>query len=400
MNSNIQIVECKTRNERRKFLQFSWELHRNDSYWVPPLLWEREEFIDPEKNPFYQHAEIAFFVARRSRKTIGTIAAIMDHEYNRVHHECMGYFGFFECVKDVIVAHALLDTAADWCKKRGATAIRGPANFSANDDIGLLIDGFNDSPRILMPYNPSYYREIIEEYGFVKVMDLFAYKWDIDNTIQDLPTGFPPKLASLQKKIQYNKDILIRKVSLLHFDEEVIRLARVYNEALRENWGFVPLTDSEARFLGKRFRTFIDPDLFWIAEHKGEPIGIALCVPDINEPLKLAKPQPISGIFSTAWLILKLFWYWKILHKVTWFHGAVMGVLKEWQGHGIAISLYSEPLRAAARKGYKHVDLSWVLETNTKMNRDILNMGGQKYKTYRIYQKHLNSTDDSNRLSQ
>jgi len=389
MAARIDIQECATPADRLKFIQFWWVPYRGNPYWVPPLVKEREEFLDPEHSVFHHHADVALFIARRDGEAVGTIAAIINHRHNEFHEENIGFFGFFECIQDYTVAEALLTTACDWCKARGVTAIRGPANLSSNEEYGLLVDGFDDAPRVLMVYNPPYYKDYIEKFGFEKAMDLYAYQWDVKAITGGQVDGMPPKLIRVVEKTRKRYGYSIRKVDVKHFNEEVARLKHVYNSAWERNWGFVPMTDAEFDHLATGFEQFVDPDYIYVAEKDDQVIGFSIALPDMNQPLRLAYPSPSPDPLSVNWATAKLLWHWKIRPKITWVRLAVMGVLEEWRAHGIAAQFYYETAKAAMLKGIKYGELSWILENNLMMNRDIQSMGGEVYKTYRIYQKSL-----------
>ncbi len=389
MASQIDIQECASAADRLRFIQFWWVPYRDNSYWVPPLVNERQEFLDPARSVFHHHAEVALFAAKRGSEVVGTIAALINHRHNEFHAENIGFFGFFECIQEYAVAEALLATACEWCASHGATAIRGPANFSSNEEYGLLVDGFDDAPRVLMPYNLPYYKDYIEKFGFEKAMDLYAYMWDVEAIAGGRVEGMSPKLLRVVEKTRQRYNITLRRIDIKRLTEEVLRLKNVYNSAWEKNWGFVPMTDEEFEHLAAGFKQFIDPDLFWIAEKDDQIIGVSINLPDMNQPLRLAYPTPSTNPLAVNWAMAKLFWHWKARPKLTWMRGAVMGVLEEWRAHGIAAQFYYETAKLAIPKGYKYFELSWILENNLMMNRDIQRMGGRVYKTYRIYEKAL-----------
>lgn len=388
MSNRIDIIECKTPADRLRFIQFWWVPYRGNPYWVPPLVNERQEFLDPARSAFYQHADVALFIAQRNGQPVGTIAAIINHRHNEFHNEKMGFFGFFECINDYGVAQALFETACDWCKARGATDIRGPANFSSNEEYGLLVDGYDDAPRVMMTYNPPYYKDLIEKFGFEKAMDLYAYRLDVD-LYGGSVNGMPPKLLRVVERTRKRSGIVIRKVDMKRYDQEVALVKRVYNSAWEKNWGFVPMTDAEFDHLAKGLKAFLDPDIVLIAEKDGEFVGFSLSLPDICQPLLAAYPSPRAGWLAENWTMLKLLWHWKVRPKITWLRVIAMGVVEQWRAHGVAAQFYYETARAAMPKGYKHAEMSWILENNLMMNRDIQALGGTVYKTYRIYQKSL-----------
>ncbi len=376
----LTIHECRTPAERRAFVTFPWRVYRGDPYWVPPLISERMIFFDPQRNPFYQHAEVALFIARRDGEPVGTIAALINHQHNTFHDERVGFFGAFEVLPDREAAHALLSAARDWVRARGMTALRGPATFSTNEECGLLIEGFQDSPRILMPYNPPYYRDFIEGFGFQKAMDLYAYELTVE------VFDWPEKLVRVVEKLKNRARFRVRRADIRRFREELDRIKKVYNSAWERNWGFVPLTDAEIEHMAAQLIHFVDPDLVFIAEVDEEPIGFSLTLPDMNQALRKAYPRP--GI-PEWWTLLKLLYYWKVRRVVNTIRVFAMGVVEGWRSQGVSALFYYETAKAALPKGYRRAEMSWVLENNLMMNRDIQAMGGRIYKIYRIYELPL-----------
>jgi len=387
MPSPIQIQECKTAAERLKFIQFWWEPYKGNPYWVPPLVNERQEFLDPARNPYFEHGRAAYFLATRGGEPAGTISAHVNDMHNKFHEENIGFFGFFECVNDYGVAEALFQAASDWCKSQGVTAIRGPASFSSNDDgYGCLIEGFDDPPRIYMPYNPPYYPQFADRFGFQKAMDLFAYALDTNVYAEN---GMPPKLLRVVEKMRKRMGITFRTVDMSRFDEEVKSVKRVYNSAWEKNWGFVPMTDAEFDHLAAGLKQIVDPRVALIAEKDGQFVGFSLSLPDVNEPLLAARPSSNPNPIVANLAMARLMWHWKVARKITWLRNFAMGVVKEYRAQGIGPMFYYETAKAALAIGYKHGEMSWILENNMMMNRDIQALGGQVYKTYRVYQKPL-----------
>lgn len=385
MNGKLTIESARTPEERLAFIHFQWEVYRDDPYWVPPLISERVEFLDQERHPFYQHAEVELFVARRDGKLVGTIAAILNHQHNEFQKEQVGFFGLFEVLRDQEAAEALLETACDWVRERGMEAIRGPANFSTNEEVGLLVDGWDGPPVIMMTYNPRYYVDFIEGAGFHKAMDLLAYIVDL---MQFGPHGvnLPPKLLRVAKKIQERGGFTVRKIDMRDFGEEVARFKRIYNSAWEKNWGFVPLTDAEIDHMAAGLRQMLDPDIAIFAEKDGEPIGTMLPLPDLNQALIRAYPRP--GV-PEWWTMVKLLWHWKVRRRVTTMRAFAGGVLEQYRGRGVdAVLIVS--LAEAAIPRYRRCEISWVLENNTMMRRTAEMFGAEVYRTYRVYEKKLN----------
>jgi len=380
----LHIQPARTREERRAFLTLPWRVYQGDPYWVPPFLSERMAFLDPNHNPFFEHATLDLFMAKRGEEVVGTIAAFTNHRHNEFQGEDVGFFGFFETLDDQEAAEALLETAENWSLDHGHTAIRGPAQFSTNEECGLLVDGFDDPPRILMTYNPRRYVDYIEGRGYQKAMDLWAYELDKDMFTRG--GHFPDKLVRVLEKVRARGKIQIRTLDMRQFDTELVKVKRIYNKSWARNWGFVPMTDAEIDKLGQELRQILDPDLIFIADVDGETVGFSLPLPDLNQPLRQAYPRPET---SEWWTKLKLLWYWKVRRSVTWLRVFAMGVLPEYRHRGIDALFYYETAKAALAKGIRHAEMSWILENNHMMNRGIQMMGGQVYKTYRFYEKAL-----------
>jgi GNAT superfamily N-acetyltransferase len=378
----LQIHSVKTVSDRREFLSLPWVVYKDNPNWVPPIFSERMHFIT--QHPFLDHADVEFFMAKRADQLVGTIAAFINHNHNEFQNEHIGFFGFFEVLDDPGAAKMLLETAENWVKQRGYDAIRGPAQYSTNEECGLLVDGFDDPPRILMTYNPPRYVEYLENQGYLKAMDLHAYALDTD--IYAGGSKFPKKLLRVVDKIKAKGDIHIRKVDMKHFDQEVIRVKAIYNQSWARNWGFIPMTDAEFDAMGEELRQVLDPDMSLVAEIDGEPIGVSITLPDLNQPLRSAYPRPGTPQW---WTMAKLVWNWKARRQVTWCRVLILGVLPAYRARGVDALFYYETARAALKKGIKSAEMSWILENNDAISRPIRVMGGEVYKTYRFYEKKL-----------
>jgi GNAT superfamily N-acetyltransferase len=383
-DGKLTVQPVQTPQERLAFIHFQWEVYKDDPYWVPPLVSERVEFLDKELHPFYRHSEVDLFMARRDGKPVGTIAAILNNRHNEFQGEQVGFFGLFEVLSDREAAEALLETACNWAKERGMTAIRGPVNFSTNEELGLLVDGWDGPPVIMMTYNPRYYADFIESAGFHKAMDLVAYIMDLTHWG---PRGenMPPKLLRVAKKVEQRGGFAVRKMDMRHFDEEVARFKRIYNSAWEKNWGFVPLTDAEIDHMAAGLKQVVDPDVIWFAEKDGEPIGAMLPLPDLNQALIHAYPRP--GV-PEWWTMIKLLWHWKIRRRVDTIRGFAGGVLEPYRGRGVEAVLFIKMAEAALRR-YRRAEISWILENNIMMRRTAEMLGATVYRTYRIYEKEL-----------
>lgn len=380
----LRIQTVETDQDRRAFFTLPWRVYQDNPYWVPPLFQERLDFVDPAHQPFLEHAIQELFLAKRGDEVVGTIAAFINHRHNEYQNEHIGFFGFFEVLEDPEAAAALLETAENWVRERGYDAIRGPAQYSTNEEVGLLVDGFDDPPRILMTYNPRYYVDYIEANGYQKAMDLWAYALDTD--IYAGGSRFPQKLVRVAEKVKERGDIRIRKLEMKNYDAEVDKVKVLYNSSWARNWGFVPMTGAEIDKLGAELRPIIDPDLVFLAEIDNETVGFSLTLPDLNQPLLKAHK---SHSTPEWWTMAKLAWHWKVRGAVTWARVFALGVLPEYRARGVDALFYLETAKAALSKGIQKAEMSWILENNDSINRPVQVMGGEIYKTYRLYDKVL-----------
>jgi len=378
VGSDIQIEPVHDTKGVLELVEFPFRLYRGDPNWVPPLIEERRDFLDPRKNPFFDHARVQLFLARRGGEVVGTIGAVVDDNHNKYHDERMAAFGFFETIDNQEIADTLLGAAEGWGREQGMAIIRGPLNFSTNHELGLLIDGFDEPPMVMTTYNPRYYARLLGARGYAKAMDLFAYIGDLNERWNNPP----PKVLRVADLAAKKAGIRVRKANMRHFDAEVRRAKQIYDQAWTRNWGFVPLTDREADYLAASLKPVIDPDLVLIAETSdGTPVGISISLPDLHQALKWS-----GGGHMFPLGLAKFLWYKRKVDQVRLWG---MGVIEEYRGRGIDAVFYVETCRAALAKGYKRIEGSWILETNTMMNRIIERLGGQRYKTYRIYEKAL-----------
>jgi GNAT superfamily N-acetyltransferase len=342
---------------------------------VPPLIGERFKHFDPDRNPFYEHAEVQLFRALRGRKTVGTIAAVADELHVQVWREPVGFFGEFEVIEDYQVAAALLSAARQWLASRGREIMRGPVNLNINDEVGLLIDGFDGRPVIMMTYNPPYYQTFMERYGLVKAKDLYAYIVDIASFGPNLE-NLPPRVSRVARIARERYGVQVRPLDFDRFEEEVELVKPIYRKAWSENWSALPMTDGEFTTLANNLRQIADPALVCLGFIDGEAIGCFVGIPDYNQVA-----YHLNGrLFPIGWA--KFLWYRR---KITGFRVLIMGVLEEHRLKGVESLFYEEVTRAAIRKGYQWVEMSWILEDNYKISRAIETLGGKIYRTYRIY---------------
>ncbi|MGH7965476.1 MAG: GNAT family N-acetyltransferase, partial [Candidatus Binatia bacterium] len=361
-----------SRRDLFRFLKLPWQLYRDDPVWVPPLLHDLKRLLDPRSHPFHQHAEVQYFLARRGEEIVGRIAAIVNHQYVTFHNQAIGFFGFFESVNDPAVATELLTTVERWLAERGMKQIHGPMNFSTNEECGLLVDGFQHRPMVMMPYNPPYYAQLLEAAGYTKAKDLLAYLLDDPQP--------PERLVHGVSRLQQVREVTIRQINPRRFAEEVDLIRAIYTSAWERNWGFIPMTKEETSDLASQFRRVADPNLCLIAEVKGEPVGFALALPDYNQVLRHMNGRLLP--FG----LLKLLWYRR---KINAARVLTLGLKPGFRRMGIDAMLYLCLWQEAPKNGYPTVECSWILEDNWAMRRGLERMGARLYKTYRIYEKTL-----------
>lgn len=371
--SAISIEPVRTKKDLMSFIKLQWKIYKGDPYWVPPLLMDRKKLLDTKKNPFYKHSDMEMFLAKKDGELVGRIAAIINYNHNKFQEEEIGFFGFFESINDQQVANALFDAAKDWIRKKGFSAMRGPMNPSTNDEVGLLVEGFDSSPIMLMTYNPKYYLDLFTNYGLKKEKDLYAYH-------VNEKTVFTEKLERVARMVTHKEGLTFRSIDLKKLDEEIKLVKEVYNEAWSKNWGFVPMTDEEFDFLAEDLKQVVVPDLVIFAMAKGKPVGFALSLPDINYALKFNKSGHIlPGVYH---LLTKK-------KQIHWVRIMVLGVIHSYQQTGIAAVLFHETAKRGIKLGYVDGEASWVLEDNLMMNRSADLMNAVRYKTYRVYKKEI-----------
>src|SRR5437763_2591947 len=370
----ISVVEVRSRSERDEFIKFPWRIYKNDPAWLPPLIIERRSFLDRNKHPFYEHGDAALFLAKRDDQIVARIMASDDPNYNALHNSNVGCFGLFESIDDVDVARALFESAADWLRRRDRTEIMGPIDYSTNYVCGLLIDGFEYPPTLLTAHNPPYYARLIEACGFEKEKDWYAW-WFVPTT-PSLERLRPIAKARARKRL-----VKIRPIDLRHLTDDSRRLSAVFNEAWKNNWGFVPFTEAEAEHMAKEMRPVIDPRMTLIAEVDNAPVAFVICVPDINVALKRVDGRLTR--FGLPIGLIKLLWYRRKIRQARF---VALGVLEKYRRAGIAEMLVLQVMEEGARLGYAG-ELSMTLEDNVMINRFLEALNASKYKTYRIYRR-------------
>jgi GNAT superfamily N-acetyltransferase len=361
----------------KSFIELSWSVNAADPHWVPPLRMALEPVLDRRRHPFHRHAEVAYFLAERDDGVVGRIAACVNRRHNDFHGESLGTLGFFECLDDAEAAAALLDAAAGWLRARGMTAMRGPFNFSTNDEFsspGVLVDGFDTPPRVMMSHNPPYYGGLMDAAGMRKAKDLLAY-W-VDGS------SVPERLRDAMEKLTRRAGVTVRSLRMGELKDEVARVQEVYNAAWSRNWGFVPMTDAEFEHLAKELRPVVEPRFVLIAEKAdGEPIGFLLALPDLNQALRHLRD---GRLFPFG--VLKFLWYRRTIDVA---RILTLGLKPGYQHLGIGAALYTRLLHVGREAGYRAAEGSWILEDNHEMCTALEKIGCVAYKRYRVYERAL-----------
>ncbi len=375
----LRVAPVEDRAGLDRFIRLPMSLYREDPNWVAPLLIERRDHLNPAKNPFFDEAEVCFWLAWRGELCVGRISAQVNRAHLRQHHDETGHFGFLEAEDDPEVFAALLTTAGDWLRDRGMRRMTGPFSLSINDESGLLVEGFDSPPSMMMGHAHPYYAEHLAAQGFVKAMDLLCYHCDQTATM-------PASVADFIEKAKRTEGLRVRPMKMARYDEELRGLIDIFNDAWSENWGFVPLSAAEIKHLAKNLRPLVRPEFVAIAELAGEPVAMAVSLPNLNEAI-----ADLEGrLLPFGWV--KLLWRLKVRSTKS-IRVPLMGVRKRYQGGAMGAALALSVIDAINRyhrdHGVESAELSWILETNLPMRRMIETLGGKAYKTYRIYERSL-----------
>jgi len=369
----VDIRPVRTRLGRHRFVDFPFRLFKHDPTWVPPLRISVLDRISP-KYPANDHQDTALWMAYRNGKPVGRIGACVDHKFNEFQGQSWAWVGFFEAFDDPEAANALFDTACRWANAKGVEECVGPASFTTNEECGLLVDGFEHPPMILTPQNPPYYEHLWVDAGWEQAMDLWGWRHHKDT--DDLSDRQKRILARLKARA----DVQIRSMRMDDFEAEVDRFFEVYNSAWARNWGFAPMSEAEIRHQAKNLKQILDPELTLIAEKDGKAVGVALILPDANEAMiKVRSGRMLPLGFLTLLRGLK---------QTTGARVWALGVRSDLQSRALGPLIYSEGAeRLRNHPRIQRVEASWILASNTPMNSAIKAMGGERYKTWRMYRR-------------
>ncbi len=375
----VRVVPVRGARALRLFIDIAYRLHACDSLWVPPPRRDVAQLLDTDRHPFHEHARVDYFLAFRGRRCVGRIAAIENFLHNTYHNERIGFFGFLDAEPEAEVFAALLDAAGQWARRRGLTALRGPASFSTNEEVGLLVHGFTNPPFLMTPWNPESYPALVEAAGYTRARDLLTW-WVSTHS-------YNPRMDRLADKVvqrleRQGHKVTARRIDMTRFDEELALVRRIYNAAWAGNWGFVPMTESEVRHMARALRPVLLPQLVHFIEIDNTPAGFALALPDYNLILRHLRGRtgPLEiGIF----LLLR-----RRLHQL---RVLAMGVVPEFRNRGIETLLVSRVVRHGIESRFETAELGWILEDNDAMNRELAAMGAVHYRTHRLYEKALDT---------
>jgi hypothetical protein len=377
MVQSVSVRPVRGKADLKAFLDVPFAIYRGDPNWVAPLYVERYEHLDPRKNPYFRHAEVEMFIALKDGRPVGRVSAQLCALRSARYQDGAGQFGFLEAEDDPAVISSLMLEAATWLKQRGAVKIQGPFNFSINDEVGLLIEGFETPPSIMMGHAQPYYAERLEALGFTKAMDLFAYQFR--------ETGDVPRVVqAARERATADKDIVIRPLNKRKRDQELRIIVDIANDAWSRNWGFVPWTEEEMMALGKSLSMLVTDDFVAIAEYRGEPAAMAVTLPDANRWVKGlgGKLMPFGwakiawNMFGRAPEAVRM----PLMGLRTKYHGTPLGAK-------MVVGAIMRILDYHVSRGTKEAELSWILENNLPMRKMIETFGGKPYKTYRVYEK-------------
>ena len=375
----VTIKEVETARERETFIRVPWALYADDPAWVPPLLQERRDHLNPRKNSFFNHGEARFWLALRGGRPVGRISAQVNRAHLAQHHDATGHFGMLEAVDRPEVFQALVTTAEGWLKKRGMQRAVGPYSLSINEESGLLVEGFQHPPSLMMGHARPYYAAQLEALGYRKAKDLICYRYGAEQAL-------PATVEMLVRKVAKAKEITLRPLDMRRYEEDLGNIMAIFNDAWSDNWGFIPLSPEEIRSLARDLKPIVRPQSIAIAELNGAPVAMAIGLPNVNEAI-----ADLNGrLLPLGWA--RLLWRLKVRTTKT-ARVPLMGVRKAYQGSplgaALAFSVIETIRRTQKELGVESVELSWILEDNRPMQHMIEQLGGVPYKTYRVYARDL-----------
>lgn len=374
----VEVRPVRSKKELKAFIHLPERIYADDPAWVPPLWMDQPKIFSKTKNPFFEHGDGEFFAAWRGDTIVGRITAQVDHLHNERYNERTAFFGFFESENDPAIAKALLDTAIQWARDRGFSLIRGPFSFGINGIAGVVIKGHEFPPYLEMAHTPPYYQTLLEDYGFEKAKDLIAWRYGVED---DPMEG----VQAIADWVEGHDDLTVRTLRMDHFEEDLRIVLEIFNEAWQNNWGYVPLTEKEIKALADEMKLVADPRLIFIAEIDGEPAAVSLTVPNVNQVLHRSRGAGLVG--QTA----RTLWDIKVKKNIDTARLIILGIRPKFRGRKLSILLYCKTHWTGKQIGMKQAELGWTLEDNDKINSGITLMGGDPYKTFRVYDMVLDA---------
>jgi GNAT superfamily N-acetyltransferase len=369
----LEIKSVKTKSELKTFLYLQKELYKNSPYYVPPIYSDRLKFLDPQKGFFFEFGTVEYFLAYKDGKLVGRIAALVDSRYEKYHDDYTGFFGFFESINDQAVAEALLERATAWLKEKGKTRIIGPMSFTLYDESAFLLKGFDSYPVVMLPYNHSYYNDLVVNAGFEKSTDWYAFMVSINVKIK-------PVMFKIRDRVMRQPNLEIKPLNMKYFDEAVKDVGLIFRDAWMENWGHVPFAEAQLAHLAKDLKQVVIPEITYLAYLNGKCIGFMLNIWDANPALAKAKGKLFPfGLFKILFEMKKI----KRVRTIA------MGILKEYRHRGIDIAFYMNGYEKALTMGIEETECSVIVETNHRMIDALEDLDARKYKTYRFYEKKI-----------
>lgn len=373
----IKEIDLSKSSDKKQFVDFDYSIYKDYPHWIAPLRMDVNQRLNPKKHPFFKIGSIKAFMAYKEGKPLGRIAAIENHQYNEFHGSDIGFFGFFECIDNQEVANALLEKVKQYHIEAGNKFLHGPVNPSTNYESGLLLEGFDDAPKIMMTYNPPYYIQLLENFGMKLEMRMFAYKFEEEDVLKN------EKFLRVKDIALQRSKCTVRYVNPNKLKIEIENIKKIYNKAWENNWGFVPMTDAELDLMASELKLILDPTLApMIVNEQGEVVAFALALRDINQITKNFRGNLFP--FNFLQLIFNK-------NKMNWLRVLLLGILPEYRNKGLDAVLYYEIIKNGMQLNIKHAEASWILESNEGMNRGVAVVNGEKYKTYGIYQLQIGS---------
>jgi GNAT superfamily N-acetyltransferase len=381
VSASITVEPVASRRDLAEFIRLPWTLYADAPSWVPPLRASVRELLDEERHPFYAGGEAArraLLIARdRSGTVVGRIAAIVNLAHNRFHDDRLGFVGFFECADSLEAGRALLDSACDWLERQGCSGARGPVSPSTNYECGLLVDGFDRPPALMMPYNKPYMEQLFLGSGWSPAKDLYAY----ESAVHD---GSVERLQRFAERARRREPgLTTRGANLSQFTDEVRLVQSIYNSAWERNWGFVPMSDAEIEHMAKELKQLVEPSLLRFGFINDEPAGFLLAVPDWNPALRQLDGSPWRHPLRTLRLLVTA-----SPRKMHGLRLITLGVKEQFRRRGVEGLLFAEGLQAALEIGYQRCEYSWILDDNELTKRTVRLMDAELTKTYRLYERH------------